>query len=61
MSQVSTRPADPPAEHIPVDVDLILLELGINDVLSVDTFGVYEDLIRGLLQLPNQPAIINLE
>jgi hypothetical protein len=50
-----------PGEHIPEDSDLILVELGINDVFSPSLSTKYERLIRTLLTLPNQPAIINIE
>ncbi|CAD6574764.1 MAG: CAP64 protein product - [Tremellales sp. Tagirdzhanova-0007] len=48
-------------EHIPEDVDLVLIELAINDELLIQSFGTYELLLRGLLNLPNEPAIINMQ
>ncbi|KAK8861417.1 hypothetical protein IAR55_002236 [Kwoniella newhampshirensis] len=48
-------------EHIPEDSDLILLELGINDLLEQEVVSSYEHLLRGLLELDSQPAIINIE
>lgn len=48
-------------EHIPEDADLVLLELGINDLLEFDVFSQYEHLVRGLLELENKPALINIE
>ena len=53
--------ADRAGEHIPEDSDLILVELGINDVFSPSLSPKYEHLIRTLLTLPNRPAIINIE
>jgi hypothetical protein len=48
-------------EHIPVESDLVLVELGINDLLEIDVLDDYEHLVRGILELPGQPAIINVE
>ncbi|WWD16677.1 hypothetical protein CI109_101107 [Kwoniella shandongensis] len=48
-------------EHIPEDSDLILLELGINDLLEPEVVSSYEHLLRGLLELDSKPAIINIE
>lgn len=53
--------ADPAEEHIPPDVDLVLLELGINDFFSIEGTAVYERLVRNLLHGINKPAIINIE
>lgn len=60
------------AEHIPEDVDIIVIELGesgerqelmtgINDQAITWTFEHYERMLRALLDLPNQPAIIYAE
>lgn len=48
-------------EHIPESSDLILLELGINDLVGIDVMRSYEILVRGLLELPHKPAIIGIE
>ena len=48
-------------EHIPDETDLVLVELGIQDLVRLDIFGKYEQLIRGLLELPSKPAVINVE
>ena len=48
-------------EHIAVESDLVLVELGINDLIEVEVLGSYEHLIRGILELPNTPAVINIE
>ncbi|WWC99168.1 hypothetical protein V866_006063 [Kwoniella sp. B9012] len=48
-------------EHIPEDSDLILVEQGINDLLDMEVISFYEHLLRGLLELPNKPAVINVE
>ncbi|WVR03959.1 hypothetical protein IAU60_000958 [Kwoniella sp. DSM 27419] len=48
-------------EHIPEDSDLVLVEQGINDLLDIEVIGLYEHLLRGLLELPNKPAVINIE
>lgn len=50
-----------PEEHIPEYSDLVLLELGINDLLEFDVISQYEHLVRGLLELKNKPAVINIE
>lgn len=39
----------------------MLLELGINDLLEFDVISQYEHLVRGLLELKNKPALINIE
>ncbi|KAJ9096754.1 hypothetical protein QFC21_005024 [Naganishia friedmannii] len=48
------------AEHIPEDVDLVMIELAINDIRHLNSQVEYEMLVRGVLDLPNKPAIINL-
>ncbi|WVQ73720.1 hypothetical protein IAR50_003300 [Cryptococcus sp. DSM 104548] len=48
-------------EHIPEEVDLVLLELGINDLLEFDVISQYEHLIRGILEQDSKPAVINIE
>ncbi|KAL7419162.1 hypothetical protein Q5752_005998 [Cryptotrichosporon argae] len=48
------------AEHVPDDVDLVLLEVAINDILDLSSFDSYELLVRALLDLPNSPALINM-
>jgi hypothetical protein len=48
-------------EHIPEDSDLILVELGINDLQQMKVIRKYEHLLRGLLELDSQPAVINVE
>ncbi|OCF34476.1 hypothetical protein I316_03991 [Kwoniella heveanensis BCC8398] len=48
-------------EHIPDDVDLVLIELAINDELLLRNMNSYEILVRALSDLPNKPAIINLQ
>nr|XP_019050219.1 hypothetical protein I302_00644 [Kwoniella bestiolae CBS 10118]OCF29149.1 hypothetical protein I302_00644 [Kwoniella bestiolae CBS 10118] len=48
-------------EHISEDSDLILVEQGINDLLDMEVISLYEHLLRGLLELPNKPAVINVE
>ncbi|KLT40754.1 hypothetical protein CC85DRAFT_142686 [Cutaneotrichosporon oleaginosum] len=49
------------ALHIPTDVDLVIVELGVNDVGEPDNLNTMEDLVRGLLDLDSQPAVIILE
>lgn len=39
----------------------MLVELGINDLIQVDVLGSYEHLMRAVLELPNTPAVINVE
>ncbi|GAW09144.1 capsule structure designer protein [Lentinula edodes] len=49
------------SEHIPKDVDLVIIELAINDQrLDVLAKG-YENLIRAIFALPLRPAIINVQ
>ena len=49
------------AEHIPEDVDIVLIELAINDQRLERNARSYENLMRALLDLPNHPAVINLQ
>ncbi|GMK56652.1 hypothetical protein CspeluHIS016_0304920 [Cutaneotrichosporon spelunceum] len=48
-------------EHIAPAPDLVLIELGVNDLLSLDTMPKYEHLVRSVLELDSGPAVINLE
>ncbi|OWZ35371.1 hypothetical protein C343_01038 [Cryptococcus neoformans C23] len=48
-------------EHVPADLDLIFIEQAINDELLIQNINSYELLVRGLLDLPTSPAIVNLE
>ncbi|KAI5474708.1 hypothetical protein MNV49_002553 [Pseudohyphozyma bogoriensis] len=50
------------AEHIDTDVDLIIIELGINDWQRADMyFHDMEALLRAVLSYPNQPAVMLAE
>ena len=44
-----------------MESDLVLVELGINDLIEVEVFEAYENVIRGILLLESRPAIINIE
>jgi hypothetical protein len=48
-------------EHVPEDTDLFLVELGINDLVEMNVIDKFENLVRSLLELDSEPAIINLE
>ncbi|ORY23426.1 hypothetical protein BCR39DRAFT_549216 [Naematelia encephala] len=48
-------------EHIPEDSDLVLVELGINDLIEMDVIHSYERMVRGLLEMDSKPAVINIE
>ncbi|KAJ4470799.1 hypothetical protein J3R30DRAFT_3530589 [Lentinula aciculospora] len=48
-------------EHIPEDVDLVIIELAINDQRLEYLAKGYENLIRAIFALPNKPAIINVQ
>ncbi|TXT11073.1 hypothetical protein VHUM_01824 [Vanrija humicola] len=48
-------------EHIPTDVDLVLVELGINDLNHLRVVAKYELLVRSVLELDSAPAIVNIE
>jgi hypothetical protein len=61
ISPIEKDHAHEPEEHIDEQSDLVLVELGINDLIEVDVLGSYEHLIRGVLELPNAPAVINIE
>ncbi|WWC72366.1 uncharacterized protein I206_106328 [Kwoniella pini CBS 10737] len=49
------------SEHIPDEVDLVLIELGINDEALIRNMNTYELLVRGLFDMPNKPAVLNLQ
>lgn len=48
-------------EHISDDADLVIIELGINDLVSTTIYAAYERLIRSVLEMKNKPAVINIE
>ncbi len=48
-------------EHVPLDSDLVLVELGINDLRDIRVMESYEMLLRSLLEMPSKPAIINIQ
>ncbi|GJJ16093.1 hypothetical protein Clacol_010372 [Clathrus columnatus] len=48
-------------EHLDEDVDLVLIELAINDQRLESNANAYEWLLRGVLELPKRPAVINLQ
>lgn len=48
-------------EHIADDPDLVLIELGINDLLQLDIVPKYEHLVRSVLELDSAPAVLNIE
>ncbi|KAJ3786705.1 hypothetical protein GGU10DRAFT_418738 [Lentinula aff. detonsa] len=48
-------------EHIPEDVDLVIIELAINDQRLEGLAKGYENLIRAIFALPLRPAIINVQ
>ncbi|GAA5985237.1 hypothetical protein JCM11641_003643 [Rhodosporidiobolus odoratus] len=45
---------------VPVEADLYLIELDINDELTLETFNAVDALFRSLLDQPQQPAVIKL-
>lgn len=47
--------------HIPEEADLVVVELGVNDEALPEHEENMENLLRGLLDLPNQPAVMLLE
>lgn len=46
--------------HIPPDVDLIILEFDVNDQTSAIYQHFFDQLLRVLLELPSQPAVVIL-
>ncbi|WVR08401.1 hypothetical protein IAU60_005456 [Kwoniella sp. DSM 27419] len=48
-------------EHMPPDVDLVIVELGINDEVLLQNLNNFELLLRGLADMDHQPAILNLQ
>ncbi|WVO17581.1 hypothetical protein L204_105278 [Cryptococcus depauperatus] len=48
-------------EHLPEDMDLVLIELAINDEVLLRNINSYELMVRSLLDLPNKPAVMNLQ
>jgi hypothetical protein len=47
--------------HIPEDSDLVLVELGVNDEGIPEHVENMENLLRGLLEMPNRPAVVLVE
>nr|XP_018260614.1 uncharacterized protein I303_07540 [Kwoniella dejecticola CBS 10117]OBR82772.1 hypothetical protein I303_07540 [Kwoniella dejecticola CBS 10117] len=47
--------------HIPLESDLIFIELAVNDEGILEHVENMENLLRGLLDLPNRPAVILTE
>jgi hypothetical protein len=47
--------------HIPDDSDLVLVELGVNDEGIPEHVENMENLLRGLLEMPNGPAVVLVE
>jgi hypothetical protein len=47
--------------HIPSDSDLVLIELGINDSAFEGHVVDMENLLRGLLDMEEEPAVILVE
>ena len=48
-------------EHLGEDVDLVIVELGINDARSLEVMENYELLLRSLLEMGSRPAVINVQ
>ncbi|KAH7106458.1 hypothetical protein BKA62DRAFT_612217 [Auriculariales sp. MPI-PUGE-AT-0066] len=48
-------------EHIDEDADIVLTEFAINDQRSDSNAESYEWLLRQLLEMPKQPAVVNLQ
>jgi len=48
-------------EHLGEDVDLVIVELGINDARSLEAMENYELLLRSLLEMGSRPAVINVQ
>lgn len=47
--------------HISLQSDLVLIELAINDEGILEHIENMENLLRGLLDLPNKPAVVLVE
>lgn len=47
--------------HIPHDTDLVFVELGVNDEALIEHYDNMENLLRGLLAMEKQPAVILVE
>jgi hypothetical protein len=47
--------------HIPLNSDIILIELAINDEPLEEHTENMENLLRSLLDLPNKPAVVMVE
>lgn len=48
-------------EHIDADADVVITEFAINENRSDESATTYELLLRQLLLLPKQPAVLNLQ
>lgn len=47
--------------HIPEDVDLVFVELAVNDEAVAEHADDMDNLLRGLLELPSEPAVVLIE
>jgi hypothetical protein len=47
--------------HIPLESDIILVELAVNDEPLPEHVENMENLLRGLLALPQKPAVVLVE
>ena len=47
--------------HIPSDSDLVFVELGVNDEALPEHYENMENLIKGLIEMPNRPAVVLVE
>lgn len=47
--------------HIPEESDLVVVELAVNDEGLLEHVENMENLLRGLLDMPNKPAVILVE
>jgi hypothetical protein len=47
--------------HIPETSDLVIVELAVNDEGVLEHVENMENLLRGLLDMPNKPAVILVE
>lgn len=48
-------------EHLGEDVDLVIVELGIQEARSLEVMENYELLLRSLLEMGSRPAVINVQ
>ncbi|KAL7415046.1 hypothetical protein BDY24DRAFT_383535 [Mrakia frigida] len=48
-------------EHVPAELDLVILDFAVNDLRDDDFHRSFDHLLRALLTLPSAPAVVTME